>query len=77
MKRNLHYLRKETRLIGRYTIKSVLGQGGFGITYLGMDELYQRKVAIKELRTAGNFNWRRSWRGLLRYGIRWLRITDF
>ena len=48
MKRNLHYLRKETRLIGRYTIKSVLGQGGFGITYLGMDELYQRKVAIKE-----------------------------
>ena len=48
MKRNLHYLRKETRLIGRYTINSVLGQGGFGITYLGMDELYQRKVAIKE-----------------------------
>ena len=48
MKKNLHYLRKETRLIGRYTIKSVLGQGGFGITYLGMDELYQRKVAIKE-----------------------------
>ena len=48
MKRNLHYLRKETRLIGRYTLKSVLGQGGFGITYLGMDELYQRKVAIKE-----------------------------
>ena len=48
MKRNLHYLRKETRLIGRYTIKGVLGQGGFGITYLGMDELYQRKVAIKE-----------------------------
>ena len=48
MKKNLHYLRKETRLIGRYTIKSVLDQGGFGITYLGMDELYQRKVAIKE-----------------------------
>ena len=48
MKKNLHYLRRETRLIGRYTIKSVLGQGGFGITYLGMDELYQRKVAIKE-----------------------------
>ena len=48
MKKNLHYLRKETRLIGRYTIKSVLGQGGFGITYLGMDELHEKPVAIKE-----------------------------
>ena len=48
MEENLHCLRKGTRLIGRYTIECVLGQGGFGITYLGMDELYQRKVAIKE-----------------------------
>ena len=48
MEENLHCLRKETRLIGRYTIEGVLGQGGFGITYLGIDELYEKKVAIKE-----------------------------
>ena len=48
MEENLHCLRKETRLIGRYTIEGVLGQGGFGITYLGIDELHEKKVAIKE-----------------------------
>ena len=48
MEENLHCLRKGTRLIGRYTIEGVLGQGGFGITYLGMDELHKKKVAIKE-----------------------------
>ena len=48
MEENLHCLRKGTRLIGRYTIEGVLGQGGFGITYLGIDELHKKKVAIKE-----------------------------
>ena len=48
MEENLHCLRKGTRLIGRYTIECVLGQGGFGITYLGSDELHEKKVAIKE-----------------------------
>ena len=48
MEENLHCLRKGTRLIGRYTIEKVLGQGGFGITYLGMDELHEKPVAIKE-----------------------------
>ena len=48
MEENLHCLRKGTRLIGRYTIECVLGQGGFGITYLGIDELHEKKVAIKE-----------------------------
>ena len=46
MEENLHCLRKGTRLIGRYTIEGVLGQGGFGITYLGIDELHEKKVAI-------------------------------
>ena len=48
MEENLYCLRKGTRLIGRYIIESVLGQGGFGITYLGIDELHEKKVAIKE-----------------------------
>ncbi|HIF50771.1 MAG TPA: serine/threonine protein kinase [Thiotrichaceae bacterium] len=31
-----------------YTIKGVLGQGGFGITYLAQDNQLERDVAIKE-----------------------------
>ena len=33
---------------GRYKILSILGQGGFGITYLAMQSGLERKVAIKE-----------------------------
>jgi serine/threonine protein kinase len=31
-----------------YTIKSILGQGGFGVTYLAQDNNLEREVAIKE-----------------------------
>lgn len=43
-------LRKGTLLDrGRYRIESFLGQGGFGITYLATDLIFDRLVAIKEL----------------------------
>ncbi|MYD90908.1 MAG: protein kinase, partial [Caldilineaceae bacterium SB0662_bin_9] len=34
---------------GRYTLGRVLGEGGFGITYLGAHRYLKRTVAIKEL----------------------------
>ena len=46
--RDFHYLKKETKLNGRYILKSVLGEGGFGITYYGEDDLFGNEVAIKE-----------------------------
>ncbi|MEQ1830741.1 MAG: protein kinase [Pirellula sp.] len=33
--------------IGRFRIEKILGEGGFGVVYLGHDEQLQRRVAIK------------------------------
>lgn len=41
-------LRPGTILSGKYLVGKTLGQGGFGITYLGLDLVLQKKVAIKE-----------------------------
>lgn len=50
-----HHLPVGTRLKGgRYTLGKVLGQGGFGITYLGADTQENRPVAIKELFPEGS-----------------------
>lgn len=42
-----------TTLARRYVTGKVLGEGGFGITYIGMDTVLSKRVAVKEFYPAG------------------------
>ena len=58
-----HQLPVGTLLRDRYQIGRVLGQGGFGITYIAWDTLMHRTVAVKEFYPSGTV-FRRSQRSL-------------
>lgn len=51
-----HRLLPGTLLNGRYRIGKVLGEGGFGITYIGRDIKLDTKVAVKEYYPNGLVN---------------------
>lgn len=48
-----HQLPAGTVLQGRYKVGRTLGQGGFGITYIGYDQVLESVVAIKEYYPSG------------------------
>lgn len=48
-----HHLLPGTLLRERYQVGRVLGEGGFGITYIGIDTVLDLKVAVKEFYMSG------------------------
>ena len=50
---DIHVLRPGTILNDRYLLGLPLGQGGFGITYIGRDRLLDIRVAVKEYFPSG------------------------
>lgn len=56
-----------TILAGKYVVGRVLGQGGFGITYIGWDLALERKVAIKEYYPSGQVSRSQGTRNLTWY----------
>ena len=51
-----HQLSPGTLLRERYSVGRVLGEGGFGITYVGRDTVLDLKVAVKEFYMSGYVN---------------------
>lgn len=51
-----HQLLPGTKLANRYVIGRVLGEGGFGITYIGFDTTLRSRVAVKEFYPFGIVN---------------------
>ena len=48
-----YFLPCGTVLSNRYIIGRVIGEGGFGITYIGMDTTLSKRVAVKEFYPSG------------------------
>lgn len=67
-KQPYHHLRTSSILAGKYLVGKVLGEGGFGITYIGFDLNIECKVAIKEFYPNGY---------VTRDGASTSRVTDY
>ena len=51
-----HHLKPGTVLNNRYLVGNAIGEGGFGITYIGRDTKLEYKIAIKEFYPSGFAN---------------------